>query len=167
MSSDFATKRQLLVRSSRRQPLVLLVEDLHWIDQTSEAFLGALMERIAATPVMLVATYRPGYRPPWSERSYVTQFTLRPLGPQASLAIVSAIAPRVQSADPLARRILGRAEGNPFFLEELARVVADHAGGPEPIAVPDTVHGVLTARIDRLSEAPKRVLQTASSGTRS
>jgi len=162
MTRTFDTLRDLLVRSSRRQPLVLLVEDLHWIDQTSEAFLGALVERVTAAPVMLVATYRPGYRPPWSECSYVTQLALRPLGPEASLAIVSAIAPRMQSADSLARRILDRAEGNPFFLEELARVVADHAGGPEAIAVPDTVHGVLTARIDRLSEAPKRVLQTAS-----
>jgi class 3 adenylate cyclase/tetratricopeptide (TPR) repeat protein len=162
MARTFDTLLELLVRSSRRQPLVLLVEDLHWIDQTSEAFLGALVERFAAAPVMLLATYRPGYRPPWSERSYVTQLALRPLGPQASLAIVSAIAPRLQPADPLARRILDRAEGNPFFLEELARVVADHAGGPEAIAIPDTVHAVLTARIDRLPETPKRVLQTAS-----
>jgi class 3 adenylate cyclase/tetratricopeptide (TPR) repeat protein len=162
MARTFETLLELLVRWSRRRPLVMLVEDLHWIDQTSEAFLSALVERIAAAPVMLLATYRPGYRPPWSERSYATQFALRPLGPQASLAIVWAIAPRIQGWDALAQRILTRAEGNPFFLEELARAVADQPDNADAMVVPDTVHGVLTARIDRLSEMTKRVLQTAS-----
>ena len=66
------------------------------------------------------------------------------------------------AAGPLASLILDKADGNPFFLEELARVVSDHGGGRGALEVPDTVHGVLTARIDRLAEAPKRVLQTGS-----
>jgi class 3 adenylate cyclase/tetratricopeptide (TPR) repeat protein len=159
MARTFDTLRELTIRMSRRAPLVLFLEDLHWVDQTSEAYLASLVERLAAAPVMLLATYRPGYRPPWMDRSYSTQLALRPLGPEESLAIVSEVLPGMETADPRARLILDKAEGNPFFLEELARVV-DQAG--VGFQVPDTVHGVLTARIDRLGEVPKRVLQTGS-----
>jgi class 3 adenylate cyclase/tetratricopeptide (TPR) repeat protein len=160
MARTFDTLRELTIRTSRRQPLVLFVEDLHWIDQTSEAYLASLVERLAVVPVMLLATYRPGYRPPWMDRSYATQLALRSLGREESLAIVSEVLPEMGTADPRARLILEKAEGNPFFLEELARVVGDQAGGG--LEVPDTVHGVLTARIDRLAEIPKRIVQTGS-----
>ena len=162
MSRTFDALRELLLGLARPRPLVLIVEDLHWMDQTSEAFLASLVERLAAAPVLLLSTYRPGYRPPWLDRSYATQLTVRPLGPQDSLAIVSGLLPDATSAGGLASLILDKAEGNPFFLEELARVVSDHGGARAAIEVPDTVHGVLTARIDRLSETPKRVLQTGS-----
>jgi class 3 adenylate cyclase/tetratricopeptide (TPR) repeat protein len=162
MARTFDTLRELMLGLARRQPLVLLVEDLHWIDQTSEAFLASLVERLAAAPILLLTTYRPGYRPPWMDRSYATQLALRPLGPQDSLAILSGVLPEAATGGPLASLILDKAEGNPFFLEELARVVSDHGGGRGALEVPDTVHGVLTARIDRLAEAPKRVLQVGS-----
>ena len=157
MARTFDTLRELVLGFARRQPLVLLVEDLHWIDKTSEAFLASLVERLAAAPILLLTTYRPGYRPPWMDRSYATQLALRPLGPQDSLAIVSSVLPDAATGGPLASLILDKADGNPFFLEELARVVSDHGGGRGALEVPDTVHGVLTARIDRLAEAPKRV----------
>jgi class 3 adenylate cyclase/tetratricopeptide (TPR) repeat protein len=159
MARTFDTLRELMLGLARRRPLVLFVEDLHWIDQTSEAVLASLVERLAAAPIMLLATYRPGYRPPWLDRSYATQLALRPLGPEESLAIVSEVLPGMETADPRARLILDKAEGNPFFLEELARAVDQADTG---FQVPDTVHGVLTARIDRLGEVPKRVLQTGS-----
>ncbi|HET6369272.1 MAG TPA: AAA family ATPase [Pseudomonadales bacterium] len=162
MAQTFDTLRELLLAMGRRGPVVILVEDLHWVDRTSEAFLASLVERLSGAAILLLATYRPGYRPPWLDRSYATQIALRPLGPQESLALVSGLLPEVAGADPIARLILDKAEGNPFFLEELARVVGDHRAGSGGLEVPDTVHGVLTARIDRLAEVPKRVLQTGS-----
>jgi class 3 adenylate cyclase/tetratricopeptide (TPR) repeat protein len=160
-AGTFETLRQMALLASRPRPLVLVVEDLHWIDQTSEAFLASLVERLAAAPILLLTTYRPGYRPPWMDRSFATQLALRPLGTQDSLAIVDSVLPEAASGR-LAALILDKAEGNPFFLEELARVVSDHGSAGPGLEVPDTVHGVLTARIDRLAELPKRVVQTGS-----
>ncbi|HKZ06248.1 MAG TPA: AAA family ATPase, partial [Methylomirabilota bacterium] len=162
MARTFDALRELLLGMARRRPLVLFVEDLHWIDQTSEAFLASLGDRLAAAPMLLFTTYRPGYRPPWLDRSYATQLALRPLGPSESLAILRGLLPEVAATEPLAALILDKAEGNPFFLEELARVVREQGGARSGLDVPDTVHGVLTARIDRLPETPKRVVQTAS-----
>jgi class 3 adenylate cyclase/tetratricopeptide (TPR) repeat protein len=157
----FETLRQMALRGSRRRPLVLEVEDLHWTDRTSEEYLAFLAETLVGAPILLIATYRPGYRPPWSDRSFATQVSLGRLDADESRAIVRSLLPASESAEPLARVILDKAEGNPFFLEELARAVSDQ-GLAAGLTVPDTVHGVLTARIDRLAEDPKRVLQTAS-----
>ena len=157
----FETLRQMCLRGSRKWPLVLELEDLHWVDRTSEEYLTFLAESLVGAPVLLIATYRPGYRPPWSDRSFATQLSLRRLAVDESLSIVRSLLPATDVGDPLAQLILDKAEGNPFFLEELARAVSDQ-GLSAGLPVPDTVHGVLTARIDRLAEEPKRVLQTAS-----
>ena len=162
MARTFEALRRMALLAARRRPLILVVEDLHWIDQTSESYLGSLVEGLARAPILLLATYRPGYRPAWMDRSYATQLSLRPLAADDSLAVVRSLLPDVVDADPRARLILDKAEGNPFFLEELTRVVGDEAGSARGLTVPDTVHGVLTARIDRLPELPKRILQTAS-----
>jgi class 3 adenylate cyclase/tetratricopeptide (TPR) repeat protein len=153
---------QLVARAAAQQPLVIAVEDLHWIDRTSEECLAAIVERLAGLPVMLLTTYRPGYRPPWIDRSYATQIGLRRLAPADSLTVVRSVLSRAGLGDPLATLILDKAEGNPFFLEELARAVDDHGVDRPGLIVPDTVHGVLAARIDRLPEVPKRLLQTVS-----
>ncbi|HEY7868251.1 MAG TPA: hypothetical protein VIF59_03435, partial [Methylomirabilota bacterium] len=128
----------------------------------SESFLASLVESLAGARILLIATYRPGYRPAWTDRSYATQLSLRPLAVDDSLTVLRSRLPDVIGADPRAQLILDKAEGNPFFLEELARAVGDEAGPAADIAVPDTVHGVLMARIDRLPETPRRLLQTAS-----
>jgi predicted ATPase len=96
------------------------------------------------------------------DRSYATQLSLRPLATADSLTVVRSLLPDGADADARARIILEKAEGNPFFLEELTRVVGEVAGPAGGVTVPDTVHGVLMARIDQLPEAPKRLLQTAS-----
>jgi len=157
----FETLRQMVVRASRSGPVVLEIEDLHWVDRTSEEYFASLAEALAGAPVLLVATYRPGYRPPWSDRSFATQLSLSRLHADESLTIVRSLLPDADSRDPRARMILDKAEGNPFFLEELSRAVSDQ-GLVADLPVPDTVHGVLTARIDRLAEEDKRILQTAS-----
>lgn len=156
------TLRLLSVRGSHRQPLVLAVEDLHWIDRSSEEYLAELVESLAGVPLMLLATYRPGYRPPWLEKSYATQLPLGRLTATDSLSVVRSVLPEAGLADPLAKLILDRGEGNPFFLEELARAMGGQGSAGPALTVPETVHGVLTARIDRLAELPKRLLQTAS-----
>jgi class 3 adenylate cyclase/tetratricopeptide (TPR) repeat protein len=156
----FGCLRQMTLKGSWRRPLVFLVEDLHWIDTTSEEYLAYLIEGLPAAAIFLVTTYRPGYRPPWMDRSYATQTTLQPLARADSLSVVQAVVPPETLAPALSETILSKAEGNPFFLEELGLAVAQQRGGDQPI--PDTVQGVITARIDRLSEATKRVARMAS-----
>ncbi len=156
----FETLRQLSLRGSRRRPLVLLVEDVHWIDKTSEEYLASLVENLTAAPLMLVTTYRPGYRPPGMDRSYATQITLQPLPRHDSLTVVQSALQGERLSTTLSETILSRAEGNPFFLEELALSVGDHRAADH--AVPHTVQGVIMARIDRLSEDAKRLVRTAA-----
>jgi tetratricopeptide (TPR) repeat protein len=158
----FETLRQMSLKGSRKRPILFVIEDLHWIDKTSEEFCTSLVEAIAGAPILLLYTYRPGYRPPWSERSYVTQMALRRLSSEDSLRVVHAMLATEQVPDAWAHVILDKAEGNPFFLEELARTVAGEGDRPAEMTVPDTVQGVLMARIDRLPGEPRRVLQTAS-----
>src|SRR5262249_60213257 len=118
----FSTLRQMSLRGSQRQPLILTVEDLHWIDQTSEACFASLVESLAGAPILLLCTYRPGYRPPWLQKSYATQVALRRLTPPDSLAVVHAVLQR-GLPNSLAQVILDKAGGNPFFLAERASAV--------------------------------------------
>jgi class 3 adenylate cyclase/tetratricopeptide (TPR) repeat protein len=151
---------RLLVAEAARRPLVVLVEDLHWIDQTSEDFLAGLADELPSVPIMLLATYRPGYSPPWTGKSFASQLALRPLSAAASKAIVASVLASTDRA--AAAAIAGRGEGNPFFLEELARAARDRATGAADGTVPETVQEVLAARIDRLSADQKAALQVAA-----
>jgi len=156
----FDALRQLLVAEAAHRPLVVLIEDLHWIDQTSEEFLAGFADELASVPIMLLVTYRPGYSSPWSGKSFTTQLALRPLSPAASEKIVTSI---LDVADPAAAAAIAeRGEGNPFFLEELARATRDHVADEEGVAVPETVQQVLAARIDRLTAEQKAALQVAA-----
>jgi class 3 adenylate cyclase/tetratricopeptide (TPR) repeat protein len=157
----FETLRQMSLAGSRRRPIIFVVEDLHWIDSTSEEFFASLAESCSGAAIMLLTTYRPGYRPPWIEHSYATQLPLRQLRADDAMSIVRSVLGEGVTV-PLAQVIIERAEGNAFFLEELSRAVAEQGQRPEEAAVPETVQGVLMARIDRLPEAPRRVLQIAS-----
>jgi class 3 adenylate cyclase len=156
----FEALRRLLVTQAARRPLVVLVEDLHWIDKTSEDFLAEFTGELPSVPVMLLATYRPGYSPPWTGRSFTSQLALRPLSAAASEQIVAWILPGM---DPSAGApIAARGEGNPFFVEELARTIRDHVAGKAGGTVPETVQQVLAARIDRLSADQKAAIQVAA-----
>lgn len=155
----FDALRRLLVAEAGHRPLVVLVEDLHWIDKTSEEFLAAFTSELPSVPVMLLVTYRSGYCPPWIGKSFTSQLALRPLSPAASERIVASV---LDGGDPDAAAIAERGEGNPFFLEELARATRDQATGPAGVIVPETVQQVLAARIDRLSPDQKAAIQLAS-----
>jgi predicted ATPase/DNA-binding winged helix-turn-helix (wHTH) protein len=158
----FATLQQLCIQRSRQQPLVLAVEDLHWIDPTSEEWLASLVESLALVPLLLLTTYRPGYRPLWTDKSYATQLALTRLTPEASCAVVQSIPQTTPLSDALRREIVGKAAGNPFFLEELTRDAVARAGRHATLVIPDTVQAVLAARMDQLPLEEKRLLQTAA-----
>jgi class 3 adenylate cyclase len=155
----FDALRQLLVAQAGRRPLVVLIEDLHWIDQTSQEFLAGFVDELASVPIMLLVTYRTGYSSPWLGKSFTSQLALRPLSAAASEKIVASI---LDAGDPAAAAIAERGEGNPFFLEELARASRDQVADEEGVAVPETVQQVLAARIDRLTADQKAALQLAA-----
>jgi class 3 adenylate cyclase len=159
-AGTFQALGQLLVAEAGQRPLVVLIEDLHWVDRTSEDFLAGFADELASVPVMLLVTYRPGYAPPWAGKSYASQLALRPLSPAASETIVASILAG-GGRGAAAAAVAERGEGNPFFLEELARATRDQAGG-EGVAVPETVQEVLAARIDRLTADQKAALQVAA-----
>ncbi|MBC8394487.1 MAG: AAA family ATPase, partial [Deltaproteobacteria bacterium] len=114
----FEALRDLMIRVSQEKPLVLVVEDLHWMDKTSEAFLGYLTGWLANTPIMLLLLYRPEYTHPWGSKSYYTKVGLDQLGTDSSSELVKAILEEGEAAPELTQLILNRAAGNPLFMEE-------------------------------------------------
>ena len=148
----FEALRELLVAEAGRRPLVVLIEDLHWIDQTSQEFLAGFVDELPSVPIMLLVTYRPGYSPPWPGKSFTSQLALRPLSPAASEKIVASI---LDVGDPAAAAIAERGEGNPFFLEELARATRDQVADEEGGAVPETVQQVLAAQYRPADRRPE------------
>jgi class 3 adenylate cyclase/tetratricopeptide (TPR) repeat protein len=158
----FAILRQLSLQSSQRRPLITAVENLHWIDATSEEYLTSLVESLAGAPILLLATYRPRYRPPWLEKSYATQLALPGLTSRDSLVVVQSVPQTTLLSDALLREIVETAAGNPFFLEELTRAVVEHDDRHPTLVVPDTIQAVLAARIDQLPPEEKHLLQTAA-----
>jgi class 3 adenylate cyclase/tetratricopeptide (TPR) repeat protein len=158
----FDALQRMSLQGSQQRPLIVEIEDLHWIDQTSEAYLSSLVESLTGASILLLTTYRPGYRPPWVEKSYATQVSLPNLPPQHAVTVIHSTKQQQALPAHLEQVIIGKAEGNPFFLEELTRAVIEHGAPEAAIDVPDTIQGVLSARIDRLSEASKRLLQTAA-----
>jgi predicted ATPase len=158
----FEAMRQLLLASSRHHPVVLAVEDLHWIDPTSEALLASLVDGLAGAAILLLATCRSGYHAPWLDKSYATQTALHPLGPDESRQVVRHVVRGTTLTPALEQQLLAKAEGNPFFLEELAYTVRERGEGHQALAVPDTIQAVLAARMDRLPISERHLLQAAS-----
>ena len=170
----FETLRALLVAGSQRQPHVMVLEDLHWLDKTSEAYLAFLIESLPDMPVLLITTYRPGYTVHWTAKTYYTQMALDLLPRQEAEALLRSLLGRDAWLEPLKRLLLDHTEGNPFFLEESVRMLVESQvlvgkGGTyrlakplQTIQVPATVQAVLAARIDRLPPADKELLQIAA-----
>ncbi|MFN0089005.1 MAG: BTAD domain-containing putative transcriptional regulator [Acidimicrobiales bacterium] len=150
--------RRFLLRVARQRMLVVVIEDAHWCDPTSEELLAGLADSLVDARVLLLVTYRPGYRPPWAGLSYASQIALRPLdGPESLTVARGATGPAALSTQD-EQAIVDRADGNPLFVEELARALVSGPGE----ALPDTLTGVLQASLAGLPEAPKRLLQTAA-----
>jgi predicted ATPase/DNA-binding winged helix-turn-helix (wHTH) protein len=158
----FAALQELLLRGSSRQPVVLAVEDLHWLDPTSEAWLTALVERLRGAALLLLTTARPGYQPPWLHQPSVTQLALAPLRPVESQQMVQTLLAAAATEATLGPVLVAKAGGNPLFLEELAWAAAAHEGALTHWAVPETIQAVLAARLDQLPALEKRLLQVAA-----
>ena len=157
-----AILRHLSLHNRQGQPRVIAVENVHWIDPTSEEYLTQLADSLSGVKLLLVTTYRPGYRPPWLDKSYATQLALPLLLPQDSRTVVQSVLPAASDTGPWAQAILDTAAGNPFFLEELAWAVREGDVEQPTSMIPDTVQAILAARIDRLPPVEKRLLQTAA-----
>jgi class 3 adenylate cyclase len=171
----FAVVRNLVQRddSSGRQ-YVTLIEDLHWIDAASEAFLAEWVDAIGSAARLLVVNFRPEYRADWMEKSYYRRIPLAPLGPDAIRALLADLLGTDASTAGLADTIHARTGGNPFFTEEVVQslIESSHLKGTrgayklvtpvDRLEVPSTVQPLLAARIDRLPEREKRVLHTAA-----
>ena len=166
--------RHLLLRESRVQPLVIVFEDLHWIDSESQAVVDSLVESLPGARLLLLVNYRPEYQHGWGSKTYYTQLRMDPLAPTSAAELLSLRLGADASLDGLKRVLIERTEGNPLFLEESVRTLVETkalAGEPgayrlaEPIhaiQVPASVHAVLAARIDRLPVDGKRLLQAAA-----
>jgi predicted ATPase len=142
--------------------VVLVVEDLHWLDPTSEEWLTALVERLPGAALLLLTTARLGYQAPWLDQPAVTQLALAPLRPGESQQMVQTLLAPAATEVALGPVVVAKAGGNPFFLEELAWAAATHAGALTPWTVPETIQAVLAARVDQLPAPDKHVLQVAA-----
>lgn len=169
----------LLIRESLNQPLILIFEDLRWLDNETQAFLHLLSESVATARILLLVNYRPEYQHGWGSKTYYTQVRLDPLGQTEAEELLTVLleekagTPRTASLQHLQQLILAKTEGNPFFMEEIVQELVEQgvlrraeAGGtlasplPTALRIPATVQGVLAARIDRLSPDEKALLQT-------
>jgi class 3 adenylate cyclase/tetratricopeptide (TPR) repeat protein len=166
--------KRLLLRESQGQPLLVVFEDLHWIDSETQALLDGLVESLPAARLLLLVSYRPEYQHPWGSRTYYTQLRLDPLPPENAKEVLGALLGPDADLDALKRVLIARTEGNPFFLEESVRALVEtgslsgehgayRLARPVPtVQVPATVQAVLAARIDRLPAGDKALLQMAS-----
>jgi class 3 adenylate cyclase/predicted ATPase len=165
--------KRILLRESINQPLMVIFEDLHWIDDETQAFLNLLTESIANAKILLLVNYRPEYSHQWNSKTYYTQLRLDPLGKDSAEEMLSALLGDNAELVPLKRVIIEKTEGNPFFMEETVQVLLDegalvrngvtHLTRPiSELKIPSTVQGILAARIDRLPHDAKDLLQTLS-----
>jgi len=170
----FDSIKNLLVRESQNRPLVLVIEDLHWIDSSSEEFLGYLIGGLASTHILLIILYRPEYTHQWGSKTYYNQIRVDELSQETSAEMVQAILKEGRAAQDLTNLILDRAAGNPLFMEELTHSLLENGFIQKTdhqyvlnrklseIQVPDTLQGIIAARMDRLEENLKRTMQVAS-----
>ena len=170
----FEALKRVLIRESLKQPLLLLMEDLHWIDNETQAFLDHLVESLPMTRLLLLVNHRPGYSHTWSDKSYYTQIRVDPLPHQGAEKLLRFLLGDNEDLKSLKELLIKRTEGNPFFVEESVRSLVESGslvgikGQYRPglkidsIRIPSTVQTVLADRIDRLPAPEKHLLQTAS-----
>jgi tetratricopeptide (TPR) repeat protein len=162
------------IKASQIRPLIMAIEDLHWIDKSSEDTLKALLDRIAGERIFLIFTYRPEYVHTWGTKSYHSQITLNRLSNRESLTMVNNLLGSEDIESDLEKLILEKTEGIPFFIEEFIKSLKDlkfieiHnstyqlAKKVEAVSIPSTIQDVIMARVDALSEEAKEVIQTGS-----
>ena len=164
--------KRILLRESLNQPLMVIFEDLHWIDEATQEFLNLLADSLGTAKILLLVNYRPEYSHQWNSKTYYTQLRLDPLGRESANEMLSALLGDGKDLLPLKRVIIEKTEGNPFFMEETVQVLLDEGALVREgtavrltrplgeLKIPPTVQAILAARIDRLPQDAKDLLQT-------
>jgi len=163
--------KRVLLRESLNQPLMVIFEDLHWIDEETQAFLNLLADSIGTARLLLLVNYRPEYTHSWGSKTYYTQLRLDPLGKESADEMLTALLGADTSLAPLKRLVAEKTDGNPFFMEEIVQALFEEGALARngavkltralgELRVPTTVQAVLASRIDRLPAAEKELLQT-------
>src|SRR5262249_49560487 len=160
----FEAVRMLSLRGARLQPIVLVYDDLHWIDTSTEEYLASLMDSLAGVPIMLVLTHRVGYSPPFGNRSFHTTLNLQSLSESEVVAMAGRVLGSEALPTELRSTLMAKAEGVPLFIEEVTKTLLDlgvlrhedggyrMVKGTAEMSVPDTIQGIIMARLDRLGE---------------
>ena len=166
--------KRLLLWETQVQPLLVIFEDLHWIDSETQALLDGLVESLPTARILLLVNYRPEYQHTWGHKTYYLQMRIDPLPPASADELLSALLGRDLALEPLKRLLIARTDGNPFFLEESVQTLVETqvlvgergayrlARAPESLLIPATAQAVLAARIDRLPPEDKHLLQSAA-----
>ena len=166
--------KHLLLRASQPQPLLVIIEDVHWLDSETQALLDRLVDSLPTARILLLVSYRPEYQHGWGSKTSYTQLRLDPLPLTSAEDFLQALLGDDASLVPVKRLLIARTGGNPFFLEESVQTLVETGvlvGAPgayrlvqalATLQVPATVQAVLAARIDRLSPEEKHLLQTAA-----
>ena len=170
----FEAIRDILVRESQNKPIILAVEDLHWIDKTSQELLDYLVEWLSNSYILMAILYRPEYTHQWSSKSYYNKIGVSQLSMETSAELVQSILEGGEVVPELSELIFKRAGGNPLYVEEITCNLLDNGTikkkndkfiliqNPSEIQIPDTIQDIIAARIDRLEENLKRIMQVAS-----
>jgi len=170
----FEALRDLFIRESQNKTLILVIEDLHWIDNTTLEFINYLIDWLGNTNIMLVLLYRPEFTHLWGSKSHYSKIGLDQLGTASSTELVRAILEGGDVVPELRELVLNKAAGNPLFIEEFTHTLLENGSiqkengkyvltrGTEQIQVPDTIQGIIAARMDRLEDNLKRTMQVAS-----
>jgi class 3 adenylate cyclase/tetratricopeptide (TPR) repeat protein len=170
----FEAIRDLFIRESQKKSLVLVIDDLEWIDKTSEEFLDYLIGWLPGTHILLIILYRPEYTHQWGSKSYYSKIGVDQLSGNTSTELVSAILKEAEAIPELMELIISRTGGNPLFTEEFTRSLLENGSIEKKehqyvlstkvseIQVPDTIQGIIAARMDRLEDNLKHIMQVAS-----
>jgi DNA-binding NtrC family response regulator/tetratricopeptide (TPR) repeat protein len=170
----FHATQRALARGADIRPHVVVVEDVHWMDAATSEWLTRLAESLSAKPVLLVLTYRPGYTPPFGDHTFHTRLALTTLSTADSVRMARTLLGGAELPTDLETLIVRKAEGHPFFVEELVQSLEEMGAvrrdgeqllvmrGLDATLVPDTVQDVVMARIDRLADGPRRTLRVAA-----
>jgi class 3 adenylate cyclase/pimeloyl-ACP methyl ester carboxylesterase len=168
------TLKRLLVRESQRQPLLLVFEDLHWVDAESQTALDMLVNNLPTSRILVLTNYRPEYNDHWTSKTYYARLRIDPLPPQDADELLATLLGTDPSLEPLKALLQERTGGNPFFLEESVRTLVEAealrgergayrlAHDLHTMQIPATVQALLAARIDRLPLEEKQLLQSAA-----
>ena len=163
--------KRIVLRESLNQPLMIVFEDLHWIDTESQALLNLLADSMGTAKILLLVNYRPEYRHEWCNKTYYTQLRLDPLGKESAGEMLAALLGNGSELELLKRLIIDKTEGNPFFIEEIVQELLEEgaltrdgevrlARPLDALQIPPTVQAILASRIDRLPAEEKDLLQT-------